>query len=202
MFKQLKPGSLEQRLYVEYHRDGILDLVVGIMVLFYGAIFFFGQEGLIGVIAIIVMLYIPLKKRISFPRQGYIRFESEKEQKRKFSLSLVLGLTTFIGFVAFYAYKGKFPADLSLLLRENILLLFGAVMGLILAAVAFFLNNARFYLYAMLAVVLIASAQYFSYDLDLGLLILGFVITAVGISTLLRFLTTYPLPEDASDGEK
>jgi hypothetical protein len=188
--------SLERKLYMVYHQDGILDIVAGAVLLIFAAVIVFDQGAFIGLIAIPTVLYMSLKQRFSLPRMGYIRFETEKEKRQKLGLTLLFGLTAFIGLLAFYAFSGDLPENLSTVIRENTPLLFGLVLGLALVGVAYFLNNPRFYVYAILAVVFSWTAFFLRVQLGIGIALLGITTEVSGIATLLRFLQGYSL-----DGE-
>jgi hypothetical protein len=188
-----KSMSLERKLYLVYHQDGILDIVAGAVLLIFAAVIVFDQGAFIGLIALPTVMYMSLKQRFSLPRMGYIRFETEKEQRQKLGLTLLFGLTAFIGLLAFYAFSGDLPENLSTVIRENAPLLFGLVLGLALVGVAYFLKNPRFYAYGILAVMFGWTAFFVRVQLGIGIALLGITMEVIGISTLLRFIRGYSL---------
>lgn len=192
-----KSMNLARRLYVIYHQDGILDIVAGAVLLIFAAVIVFDQGAVIGLIALPTVMYMALKQRFSLPRMGYIRFDPEKEQRQKMGLSLLFALTVFIGLLAFYAFSGELPEDLTTAIRESMPLLFGLVLGLALVGVAYFLKNRRFYAYGLLAVVLVWSAFFAGVRLGIGVALLGSTVEVVGLATLMRFIQAYSL-----DGEE
>jgi hypothetical protein len=180
-----------------YHQDGILDLVIGFMILIFATVNLLGQVAFIGLIAIPGSLYIPLKQKITFPRLGFIRFNAKREQQRKLSLALILGLVALLGLVVAYILVGDLPDSIVNGVRENIFLLFGGVFGLVLCAAAYFLKNSRFYFYALVAVILIWSANFMGIRLGVPIAILGGIVEGVGLIFMFRFYADYPIESES-----
>ena len=189
----LKSSRLEKKLFTAYHQDGILDLVAGFMILAFALVILFDQNAYVGLIAIPAALYFPLKQKVTFPRLGVIRFSPEKEQRRKLNLSMLFGLTTLLGLVVFYIFAGDLPESIVNRLRENMPLLFGGVFSLILLAVAYFLNNSRFYIYAVLGLATVWIAHFLNFSIGSAVGILGCVVEITAWVLLARFLSDYKL---------
>lgn len=195
MSEKMDLKALERKMFTAYHEDGILDLIVAVDLLIFAMVMIFDQAAFIGMLAIPNVLYIPFKNQITIPRSGYVRFESEQVQKRKMSLTLVGGVAMFLGLIIFYGQSGNISADFATMIGENILLIFGAVMGLILAAIAFFMHCKRFYGYAGLGALLVWSAHFIGFHPGYGIAALGGVVLLMGIVILMRYLQEYPLQE-------
>jgi hypothetical protein len=191
-----KSQSLMQKLSLAYHQDGILDLVIGVILLLFAAVLLFDQAAFIGTIGIPAILYFPLKQRITYPRLGYIRFEAEGEQQRRYILLLGLGVVAFVSLAVFYILVGDLPASVLDVLLTNDVLILGVLIGLFLGALAAFLKNRRFYLYAGLAVLLVWSAYFLGFRAGIAVTALGAIVEAFGIFVLLRFLKKYPVEQE------
>lgn len=193
-----RKSNLEQKLYLVYHQDGILDIVTGCALLIFAAVAYFEAGAFIGLTGIPLAMYIPIKQQVSVPRLGFIRFESAREQGQKLGLTLLLGIAAFVGLVAIYLLNLDLPENLSSLIFDNIRLVFGAALGTVLAGAAYFLNNRRFYFYAGAGVALSWGARFFSYPLGIGLGILAAAVLGIGIVLLARFIRTTPAQENGA----
>ena len=194
--KMSKSKGLMQKLYLAYHQDGILDLVIGVILLLFAAVMLYDQVVFIGTIGIPAILYFPLKQRITYPRLGYIRFDPEEEQQRKYVVLLALGVVTFVGLVVFNFLVGDLPEDMLNVLRTNDILILGILLGLFLGGVAAFLKNRRFYLYAGIAVLLVWSAHFLGFRAGIAVTVLGAAVEATGVYVLQRFLKKYPVEQE------
>ncbi|MBN2501734.1 MAG: hypothetical protein JXB38_13215, partial [Anaerolineales bacterium] len=165
------------------------------ILMLFAAVMLFDQVVFIGTIGIPAILYIPLKQRITYPRLGYIRFDPEAEQRRKYVLLLGLGVVVFVGLVVLNFLVGALPEDMLNLLRTNDVLILGVLLGLFLGAVAYFLKNRRFYLYAGMVVLLVWSAHFLGFRAGIAVMVLGAALEATGVYILLRFLKKYPVEQ-------
>lgn len=194
--KVQQSDNLQKRLYATYHQDGILDLLIGLALLLWPVALVLDQFWILGMTALIMSMYIPMKNSLSVPRMGYIRFESKQVQSRQLRITLLIGMVTFAGAIVLYILLGNVPTDIITAVRDNIILIFGAVFGLVFVGLAYFLNNSRFYLYAVLAVIMIWASHFLHIRLDGTLLLLGVSITAIGAYILIQFLRTHPIDDD------
>ena len=141
--------TLKQKVYFAYHQDGILDLVAG------SVVFGFGLNMLTGNIAFLMagwmamMLYILIKQRITIPRFGYVRFESEKKTFRKGLIGVVIGVLVLLFFVLLKFVIDRQPASpetQAWIQRYHMVPLSAMLFGLPALAAAVFLGLKRFYL--------------------------------------------------------
>lgn len=195
-----KASSLERKLYLVYHQDGLLDIIVGLALLVFASVMLSKVTAFIGLIGIPSILYLPLKNQISVPRLGYIRFKPEQEQRQRLWLVLLMGVALLIGVGVFSATSGDLPTGLRSVIQSNVPLLFGAVLGSALTGVAFTLKNPRFYLYGALGLALVWIAHFIDIQLGIPVALLAVTIELVGIMTLIRFVQKYPLKNGESNG--
>ncbi|MCP5099100.1 MAG: hypothetical protein GY943_26400, partial [Chloroflexi bacterium] len=75
--------ALRQKTYLSYHQDGIIDLMVGLSTLGFGISMAAEGSGFIVLSWIGFLLYAPLKKVITVPRLGFVKFDDEQTQRVK-----------------------------------------------------------------------------------------------------------------------
>lgn len=192
----LKSKGLEQKLYLTYHQDGLLDLTVGIIIALFGMVILSDQPAFIGMMAIPGALYIPFKQSISRPRMGYIRFESEQKQAFKLTLSMLLGVMSLIALIALFVLADGLPENIESIIRDNMRLIFSGFLGVSLLAAAYFLNNKRFYVYAAVGVLLVWASILVPFHLGIAVIALAAVLILMGFALLVQFIHNYPIDDE------
>ncbi len=185
-------SRLERRLYTLYHGDGILDLVIGVILLLFGTVIFTGQFAFIGMIGIPAVFYFPLKQRFAVPRMGYIRFEPEAQGRQRLFIWMGIGLALFIVVAALMPLAGGLRASMDALPEQDFKLLFGAGVGMALLAAGLVMKCNRFYAYALIQALLALGARFIGYPTAFSLLLTGLTAAVAGFVTLRRFLALYP----------
>jgi hypothetical protein len=189
-----KTLSLRQKMLMVYHEDGILDMVVGVSVLILAGVMAFDQAVFIGFLGIPLIMYIPIKERVSVPRIGRIRFEAEEVTTRRLLFFLFTGigaLLTVLALVRVDHTSGIYAA-----IQNNMVLIFAFLLGGTLFGAGLFLNNGRFKVYALLSLVLVLGLYALSIRLWPAITALSFLMEAVGIYKLVGFLRSYPNEND------
>jgi len=74
--------------------------------------------------------------------------------------------------------------------------IFGFLLGGTLLVAAVIMKNSRFYLYTLLAILLVLAAQFIGLKVWTAVLILAVVMEALGIYHLVRFLRAYPISSE------
>ena len=121
---KMKESSMEKKLLALFHEDGILDLIVGIIVLMFGFVTRYEIFALIGLIAIPGIFYFPLKERLTYPRIGLIRFNSENENRRKFQVVFLFGVVLLAGLILFLFMNVPVPSTIGAFFQNYSLLIF------------------------------------------------------------------------------
>ena len=187
-----KTRNLRQRLLMVYHDDGLLDLVVGLAVIMLSGVMAFEAVAFIGLIGVPLILYIPIKDRISVPRMGRIRFEPQDESRRKLFAFLFLGLAALLFFLFVSLIRIEPDSGLVAAIRNNQVLTFALLMGGILFAAGHFLNNRRFVIYSVLSLGLLLGFNFFDLRIWSAVLGVGLLMETVGSYHLVDFLRDYP----------
>ncbi|MFN2234520.1 MAG: hypothetical protein ACK2U1_09840 [Anaerolineales bacterium] len=194
--------TIKRKLILAYHQDGILDIVVGSVILGFGLNMLTGNIVFLMFGWLVMMLYIFLKQRITIPRFGYVRFESQEKSTTRLWLLLGIGvLVLFIVFLGGYFLHGNAansPEMQSWLQQYHMVPLSGLLFGLPTLAVAVFLNLKRFYLYALLAVGLPALGAWLDIPTFAPIIATGVVILGFGFGLLASFLKRYPAADKDS----
>jgi len=143
-----------------------------------------------------MMLYFLIKQRITIPRFGFVRFESQKKTVQKAWISVGIGVL----FVAFFLTPNIFvsrqptsPETQAWIQRYHMVPLSAMLFGLPALVAAIFLGLKRFYLYALLTVGLPLLGALLNIETYIPIVSTGIIILAFGAVLLANFLKKYPL---------
>ena len=195
-------NTLRRKVYLTYHKDGILDLVAGSIVLGFGTFMMTDNIAFLMFGWFVMILYTSLKNRITIPRFGYVRFESEKKTFKKGVLSVGIGvLVVFLlfGLNFFVSKQPTSPEIQSWIKQYHMVPLSTMLFGLPALFGAIYLGQKRFYLYALLASGLPLLGAWLNIETYIPIQVTGVFILTFGIILLSSFLKRYPLnAEDAN----
>jgi small basic protein len=187
-------GRLQRKVYLAYHQDGIIDLVIGLCALGFGTSMVTDSAGFILLSWLPITLYVPLKKAITLPRFGYVKFTSVKTTRMVYAGVMVSGVLMLLlfGIMILIISAGDIPASTQIWLRQYHMAVLGGIAAILVAGVAFLVGIRRFYAYALLAVVLPTLGAVLNVATYLPVLVLGLTIFAVGCWLLAGFIRRYP----------
>jgi hypothetical protein len=196
-------NSLTRKVYLSYQQDGILDLAVGTIVLGFGLNMLTGNIVFLMVGWMAMLLYFLGKQRITIPRFGYVRFESEEKTFSKGLASVGVGVLVLFLFFAFKLFVDRQPSSShemeTLFQRYHMVPLSGLLFGLPALGAAIFLGLKRFYLYALLAAGLPALGAWINIETYIPIVTTGLVMLVIGTVLLAGFLKKYPLNGEAGN---
>jgi hypothetical protein len=186
---------LAKKTYMSYHQDGLVDLLIGWMIIAFAAMMAFDQFTFLGWLPI--TLYVPLKKRITAPRFGYVKFDSEHGgQGRMVTAFLIMGLLSFFVLgILFFLVTGESPPSFVQWIREYTILFYGLVGAISFMMSGLITGIRRFYAYMLLSLFLTITGQILETREFLPILLLGVGILISGIIHLVRFTRKYPNAE-------
>lgn len=195
--------KLEQKAYLSYHQDGLIDLIIGSIVLCI-AISEATDSSIWNLIALLLIFaYMPLKRRITFPRLGYVKFNVKRGGVNMRLAGVVAIGVLVISLVSILVLllSGKSSSSpLILAMRQSPLLVY-ALLGFIGFGLAgLVLRLPRLFLYALLSLVMMISGHLLNLPLWLPFLLLGGTILAIGAVLLIGFLRRYPIAEESNNG--
>jgi len=199
--------EVERRALAAYYEDGLLDIFIGGYLLFFGLCGLTEFEHRIVVswflpAALGTLLYSEAKKRVTYPRLGYVRFTKEMRHRISISTFMVLfvaGLVTLTGLFTNMGVPERAPWGTLLLNKYNLLFL-GGVFAVTFLMMGRIMSISRLYQYSVIS-LLVFSAGYFYLDspfivseqsLGAPCAIIGVIMVGIGASHLRRFIGRYP----------
>lgn len=188
--------SLEHRAFHSFWNDGLLDLMLGLVLLVMG-LAWWQDVAVLGAIfpPACVFMWRPLRRRLVEPRMGFVEFGEDRQLKTR---SFRFGLTGFfagamvLGMLVFLLWNNA-------VLRQPAEWIDGfplVLLALPAAGFALFTGCRRFYFYAILLLASALSLVIQGIEPHAGLLASGVVITLSGAFVLTRFLLRYPSARD------
>jgi len=193
---------LRRKVYLAYHQDGILDLVAGSVVLGFGLNMLTDNIVFLMIGWLAMMLYMLIKQRITVPRFGFVRFESQKKTVQKAWISVGIGVLFVAFFLTLNIFVSRQPASpetRAWIQRYHMVPLSVMLFGLPALAAALFLGLKRFYLYTLLAVGLPLLGALLNIETYISIVITGAIMVAFGVFLLVNFLQKYPLEAEGED---
>jgi hypothetical protein len=191
--------KLEQKAYLSYHQDGLIDLIIGSIVLCI-AISEVMDSSIWNLIALLLIFaYMPLKRRITFPRLGYVKFNVKRggvNMRLAGVVATVVLVISLVSILVLMLSGISSSSPLILAMRQSPLLVY-ALLGFIGFGLAgLVLRLPRLFLYALLSLAMLISGHWLNLPLWLPILLLGGTILAIGAVLLIGFLRRYPMAEE------
>ncbi len=195
-FKQLK-----QKTYLAYHQDGLIDLLVGLGIIGFGINMASESSAFIVLSWIPFILYAPLKKKITIPRLGYVKFDSERTKSIQMSKIILLGVLTFAMFLGLFIFTSKdtLSPEISDLLGKYHMLILGTITAAAFVVTAVTTGIKRFYGQAILAELVLIIGIELGIEPPTYVLIWGALTFLIGAILLIRFLQQHPHISEKND---
>jgi hypothetical protein len=190
--------KLEQKAYQSYHQDGLIDLITGSVILLM-AISEATDSSTWNLLALLLIFaYMPLKRRLTYPRLGYVKFNVKRrgvDMRLASAVAIGVLVLSLIGILALLLSGRSSSSPLILAVRASPALLY-ALFGFIgFGLVGILLGLLRMSVYALLSLLIMIAAHWLNLPLWSALLLLGGTILATGAVLLIRFLLRYPIAE-------
>ena len=205
MNEKIDLKEIERRAYTSYHEDGLLDILIGVMMMIHG-IYVLAEMDIPFYIFIIIAstVWANSKKTITIPRIGYVKFREGRRSRQRKLITISLTATTFLitlGLIAFTQLSGgQRPLWLDGIAEYGMIIV-GAALGLALFALGYFKDLDRFTAYGALTIVMNIAGSLIlpsGWDFWQGIaavnIPLGAVLFGYGGYMLYRFKRKYPLP--------
>ncbi len=201
MSQEFELKRLERSVFTSFFQDGLWDIYGGLILLGFGIGMITGKiiwQILLITIALVIILF---RKRIIMSRMGYVRFSPARETqvKRNKIIAVIAGAVLLIlGLIIMFLFSADSVAPwAAVVLRDYFLVIFGAILGGLVAIAAFVIGVKRYYGYAALlfiAFTLGQMAERYSDNFDAGMFVFltGIIIVASGIILFMRFLRANP----------
>jgi hypothetical protein len=203
--------EIERRAYMSYHQDGLLDIFAGLYILGFGLGIFvdvvwdFGMGVILmpgGLIAVALSMWIVLKRKITMPRIGFVKFGPRGGATKLMMIFIglaVAGLGVFFAFTL-ATFQGGSRQWLDLIFQNGMLIVgFGSLAVCILFGYSMGLK--RLYAYGLLALISLVIGHFVGIFFAYILMALGTTVMVTGFALLIGFVKKYPLKGDKAIAE-
>ena len=186
-------NQLKRKAYLDFHQDGIIDILLGATILGFAFMIMLDNIIFSSLSWLSFTLYTSFKNAITIPRFGYVQF---REENKKTGLALGLGiglliLVLVLG-ILFILGPDRLPlAPLTFLRKFHVYLMSG--IGAILMVI-FGLGTGikRLLAYGLGFLTAIAVSFLLEIRGELTLMAAGGVILLIGLVLMFRFIRRYP----------
>jgi hypothetical protein len=194
--------KLENKTYLYYHQDGLLDLIIGAIVFGVGLNEATDTSIWSFITLLLILSYVPMKNRITFPRLGYVKFKNTRGGVNLKHTSILASIVLTLVLVGILLILRLDNSHLSVIqwIRKGPLLLYG-LLGLIgFSLFGLLIGLSRLHLYALLSGIIFSGGHLLNLEISLPFFILAGAILTVGTIFLIRFVQKYPvITEEAED---
>ena len=182
--------------YAEYHKDGLVDILLGLSAMLSGVIIFTDLVFMIGILPATLIPTWMAARKVTLKRLGVE--ELPVGQHKRSRLMILVGL--FIGVLSFTALVGLYvaltfenlPAEVISWIGSNIIYVLGALIVGLLVISGMLSGIKRLYGYAALLVLSFLVGRLVGVGLPIILIVYGLIVSALGLWTFVRFTREYP----------
>jgi len=197
--------ELERKAYFSYNEDGLIDILVGSILLLLGTYITLDAQIPFTYLFILFgpLAWAGLKKRFTIPRIGYVQFGAGPRGKLRrilLTLLVVFQVLLVLATAASNRVQGDSPIWLVMLDEYGVLIVGSCIVSVILYFVGYFNEAKRFNIYTVASALLFTSAHNFlGSDLDIwqkmayAEIPLGVLMIVYGLWTLRGFIEKYPI---------
>lgn len=185
--------DIERRALLNYHKDGIIDIFLGMGIAMVSSIYF----GFFPLISVLPILYTVSKRRYTIPRLGYVKFSFKKKGKTRNSITLALLIVIAVIFAYYSATTGY---SWAVPLIENWKITAAVLLLVIFSLFGYVSEIKRMYYYSLVSFLVFFSGIFVLVPSYYLIITLGGIIFVNGLIHLYRFTQEYPL-EHGSQNE-
>lgn len=198
MAQNINLRNNEQQNYLYFHKDGLIDIAIGLGVLIFGLGILVDLAWLAAILPInIVILWKPVKKAFTAPRIGPDDQELLDNAGIRKTLALISGLLWLLlgsGLALFLALSvGNVSTVTRDLMRAYFEPGFGVFLAIVMSTVGLILSVQRFYLYSLLTLLIFLGIYFLQSSLPIALVLTGSVIILAGLVISLQFASSHPI---------
>jgi hypothetical protein len=190
MVSDINLKEIQRKVHMTFFQDGLWDIFLGLFILGWGLAILADLSYLVGAFFIgIYFMVWGVKKRLTYPRVGYVRFDATSRRRvttRFISVGTVLLL---LGIMAALLWGiGRRPQWLA----DYFPLIFNGMLAAVVCFVAYWARVNRFYAYAALIFLGAVFHLWAGIPWEFGFIGAGGIIVLVGLRILVSFLRKYP----------
>ncbi|MFH1640123.1 MAG: hypothetical protein ABIB93_07455 [Chloroflexota bacterium] len=183
-------GKIQKTIYLSYFQDGLWDILLGLFLLAWGvSIMADFVAFLAGSYVIGYAVVFALKRRITYPRIGYVQSSGGRKQKLRLVIAGFVALLLGTMILAMF-----FISSAPQWLHHYFVFLFGTMLAIVISLIAYWWGIRRWYIYALLIWTGVVFHQWLDAPLGYSFIVPGAMVMLFGIVLLLRFLRKYPKP--------
>jgi hypothetical protein len=188
--------DIERKAYLTYHKDGILDIYLGMGIMVVATVFFF--EVFVtstGIIAIFPILYAGSKKQFTIPRLGYVKFSQSKAGRARNSMTLALLLGSMSAVAGLFTFYSVISTGYSFIepLIANWKITIAVILLVVFSLFGYVSDLRRMYYYGLLSLIVFVSGIFLPVPGYMLILLVGGIISINGMTLLYRFTQEYPI---------
>jgi len=194
MIEQPNLKELEKSLYGKFQEDGIWDLFLGLFLIADGLLMEFSTSSYIAIVAGCMVPFVyGMKKKITEPRLGIVKFSKARKEKEKISYLGVIVVLLLVGMLStlmIFQISPQTGSESFFVAEPRILL--ALVFALVLTTVAVMYKIKRFIWYGGMIMLLFALGGLAQLHVTYMFIISGVLITSNGVKLLIEFIKKYP----------
>ncbi len=201
MTQSLNSTIGQQRRYLSYHQDGLLDLLIGLGGLLSGIYLLADLEIPLG--AVWVVLWLPIwltaKKSITARRCRDLQISDERNagllKAALVSVSTLVLLVAAVLVLVWGRNAGLISEGFIAALGQNAMWALGLLAAVVFSVAAWLSGLNRLYAYGLLTTVVLVGGYLLGARLALAMTVVAAVVAAWGAVLLIRFVRTHPIHE-------
>ena len=187
---------LNRKTFLAYHRDGIIDILVGVTLVGFGLWLLFDNVLFTYFSWLSFGFYSYLKKMITIPRFGYVRFEEDKKQRLLFFGFAVILLVLLLVARFYLLETERSNLLISSFLRKNHVYVMSSIGAILLIAFGSWRGVYRFAGYGLLLLMMLIIFFLKGIPGRTALFIMGGLISGIGSILLLTLIQKNPKHPD------
>jgi predicted membrane protein len=190
MGKDRELQTIQRKVYMTFFEDGVWDIFLGLFILGWGLSILTNGSYLPGIVFVCLYFTIfGIKKWLTYPRIGYVRFDSTSQRKIKTGVVILLTMLLLLGVLTGVLFGiGTRPHWLV----DYFPLIFNGMLAVVVCLAAYWAGVNHFYLYAILIFLGAPLHVWLGIPWEFGFIGAGGIITLIGLGFLIRFLRKYP----------
>lgn len=180
-----KTNSIPAGLY----QDGLLDLFLGVVAVFFGVGLLVGLPYLGGITpAILLPVWQSIRQKVILPRTGNL-----KHPKMKGNYFILCLLAGFIALLIAILFNQVNHGWLITWMKEYSLILIGICLAVLTGSIGAVFQTRRLFIYSGLLLALIGAGYKLKYDLSWISILFGVLVVCSGSLILVRFIQENPV---------
>jgi len=190
MVSDINLKEIQRKVYMTFFQDGLWDIFLGLFIVGWGLSILTESAYLPGVSFLGIYFAIwGIKKWLTYPRIGYVRFSSTSRRRITARFVILLTVVLLLGVMAGVLWGiGTRPQWLV----DYFPLIFNGMLAAIVCFAAYWARVNRFYLHAALIFLGAVFHLWLGIRWEFGFIGAGSIIVLIGLGLLIGFLRKYP----------